>query len=141
MANLLLNVNMLPTLDSNFFRFLWRGLLGWTLTFLGVFLDSNFFWRICLTFFGESAAECEYAGNFTDVKELNLNCNILLTWNVSNRKRTHVSVFMIRCPRSLSSERIEQTRKFNHYRCRNGSINCPPRPRGSGHQLVVHDIA
>ena len=27
--------------------FLWRGLWGWTLTFLGVFLDSNFFWRIC----------------------------------------------------------------------------------------------
>ena len=27
--------------------------------FLGVFLDSNFF--------GESAAECEYAANFTDL--------------------------------------------------------------------------
>ena len=31
------------------------GFWGWTLTFLGVFLDSNFF--------GESAAECEYAAN------------------------------------------------------------------------------
>ena len=36
--------------------FLLRGLSGWTLTFLGVFLD----------FIGESAAECEYAANFTD---------------------------------------------------------------------------
>ena len=31
-------------------------------TFLGVFLDSNFF--------GESAAECEYAANFTDVQNM-----------------------------------------------------------------------
>ena len=33
-------------------------------------LDSNFFGGVfgLLTFFGESAAECEYAANFTDVK-------------------------------------------------------------------------
>ena len=35
---------------------------------------------------------------------------------------------MIRCPRLLSNERMQQTGKFYHYRCKNGSIKGPPRP-------------
>ena len=42
-----------------------------------------------------------------------------LTENVST---TRVSAFVIRCPRSLSNERMQQTGTFYHDRCKNGSI-------------------
>ena len=41
--------------------------------------------------------------------------------------------YMIRCPRSLSKERMQQTVKYYHQRCQNGSL----KPGGSVHKLVA----